>query len=353
MEAKRSSNFELLRILLIITVPAYHFILYSGIIFGLPKANTNFGLALCSGSAIVADYAFMAMSFYFLQQKGKDSQKKRLIAFVSQVIFCLIIKLVIIALTYGFNTENILARQFFFKGSWWYAYAYIVILLIYPALNKIITKLNTGLLSLLFTVLFIYTSYIWLTSKINYFNDIIVFIMVYIFMGILKKNDYKKLLFINNTWSRMLAIYLVGLALTYTVCLYLRWIYLVPFGIEPDQLIESGDMFIRLLTGKYCPLQALMGIAIFLLFRGINIKHSKTINWLAGSVVFVFLLHESLLCILFYNGWFEPGTVGYDDMSVAGFCSYMIPYIIMCFVLGIISRYIYGFMKVLVKGKRE
>ena len=68
---ERQSNFELLRILLMLTIPVYHLMLYNGVFYMDYHKNVAPGLFLSSGGAITADYAFIALTSYFLLE-SKD-----------------------------------------------------------------------------------------------------------------------------------------------------------------------------------------------------------------------------------------------------------------------------------------
>ena len=69
---ERQTNFELLRLLLMLTIPVYHLILYNGVFYMDYHKKEAPGLFLSSGGAITADYEFIALTSYFLLE-FKDS----------------------------------------------------------------------------------------------------------------------------------------------------------------------------------------------------------------------------------------------------------------------------------------
>ena len=78
---ERQSNFELLRILLMLTIPVYHLMLYNGVFYMDYHKNVAPGLFLSSGGAITADYAFIALTSYFLLESKDRPVIRRFLTF--------------------------------------------------------------------------------------------------------------------------------------------------------------------------------------------------------------------------------------------------------------------------------
>ena len=71
MKKVRQSNLECMRIFLMLSVVVYHLVLYNGVLATEFNPKTLIGLLATSGGAIVADYAFICLSAYFLLETKK------------------------------------------------------------------------------------------------------------------------------------------------------------------------------------------------------------------------------------------------------------------------------------------
>lgn len=294
MEKQRQSNYELLRILSIIVILLYHFMLYNGVISLPYNQFTVHGLILCSG-ALAPNYAFMAVSSYFLLESKDTNVLPRFKKNLIQVLVLFIIKMTIVCGILGYSSDVKFYNDFFIKGSWWFIYIYLVILLIYPLLNKIVFHLNInrlGLVCVLFGVWFVING---VTNQVNYLNDFICFVFTYFVVGYLKRKDYKVFGGIKDNKKGLLLLFAVCYLITFTVC------YLAKTS-EYSVLRDYENQIIQHFIGKYSFLQFLMGLAVFLLFKNTNIPYNKWINAIAKNVLYVFLLHETVLAIFWWFG---------------------------------------------------
>jgi len=337
MNKQRQSNFELLRILLMIAVPLYHMIIYAGIIY-MPYGNmTAEALWFCSGSAIVADYAFMAMSsYFFLNSKGKNIISRFLMLGV-QVLVLYALKVFVIRKVLGFPEEDYFVEDFFIKGAWWFIYAYLIILLIHPLLNKIIYQLKDTYLLLICILLGCYFVWNGLRNDVNLFHDLFAFLFTYFVIGYLKRVDFQRYFGMPNKKSVMVTIYLVGTLSTF----FFLWWAKYP-GNMPSDAIASD--IVRCVVGKYSFLQFVMGIAIFLLFRSIKMNSNIIINALAENVFFVFLLHETVMAIYWYFG--KMRTI--DDVlpysNLLELLVWAVIYVGSSFAFAILIRFLYNLL---------
>ena len=93
---ERQSNFELLRILLMLTIPVYHLMLYNGVFYMDYHKNVAPGLFLSSWGAITADYAFIALTSYFLLESKDRPVIRRFLTFGAQVLTLYVIRFIVI-----------------------------------------------------------------------------------------------------------------------------------------------------------------------------------------------------------------------------------------------------------------
>lgn len=320
MGKQRQSNFELLRIIMICIILIYHFILYNGV---LSIPNNPFmvhGLILSSG-AVAPIYSFMALSSYFLLNSKETSISRKFKKnFISTAVL-LVIKLVIICVVLGYSSEVKFYNDFFVKGSWWYIYIYLIILLLHPLFNKLIYTISIRNLTILCTVLGLWFFINSIIGQVNYFNDFICFVFTYFVIGYLKRTDFNRFMGITNKKYNMLIVYFVCYMLTFCVCHYKM----------------SSDVT-HFVIGKYSFQQFIMGIAAFLFFRSLSIPYNQWINKIAENVLYVFLFHETVLAIYWWFGKLRTvdGKLPFENnIEFVGAC---LLFIGSSFVFGIVVR---------------
>ena len=334
MGKQRESNFELLRILLMIAIPLYHLMLYGGM-NNLPFNKLTIpSLLICSGGAIVADYAFMSLSAYFLINGRGRAVISRFFVILFQVIFIYAIKMSILRVGLKITGENALFEAFLVKGSWWFIYVYLIVLLIYPFLNKLISQLKLEYLRLICILLggwFIFNGIVY---NANLLNDFVSFIFVYFVIGYLNRTNYEKYLCFNIKNKNMILIYVIGYLITFVCCLGIKW-----YGSFINN--DFASEIVRNIIGRYSFIQFIMGIAVFLLFKNVSIKRNKWINNLAKNTFYVFLLHETVMAIFWQNNLLKivDDKVPYE--SVFSLIIWCFVYIICSFVFAILVRFIY------------
>lgn len=334
MEKQRQSNFELLRIILMVAIPIYHLMLYGGM-NNLPYNQLTIpSLLLCSGSAIVADYAFMALSTYFLLSSNNKPILSRFLKLAMQVLLIYMLKMFVLRIVLHIDGTNALFEAFLVKGSWWFIYVYLIILLIYPFLNKIIFSYQPSTVLKICVILGLFFVFNGITYNANILNDLLCFVFTYFVIGYLKRTDFQRYFGIKIKKSTMICIYVVGFIITFLLCLYIKW---PANGMDN----EVSNEIVRRLVGKYSFIQFIMGIAIFLLFRMITIKTSKLINDLAKNTFYVFLLHETVMAIYWHNDKLKIVDDIIPYRNVYSLLAWNIVYIISAFIFAFVVRKIY------------
>ena len=218
---ERQSNFELLRILLMLTIPVYHLMLYNGVFYMDYHKNVAPGLFLSSGGAITADYAFIALTSYFLLETKDRPIIRRFLTFGAQVLTLYVIRFAVIRSLWGFDSGNWFVEDYILGGAWWFVAPYMVMLLLYPWLNQWMQKMTIcwhGVLCLGLGICFVANS---ITLRMNFVNDLIAFLFTYVTMGYLRRKDYQR--WILPTKKRWMAgIYLFGFLATFFVSWYVK-----------------------------------------------------------------------------------------------------------------------------------
>lgn len=327
---ERQSNFELLRILLMLTIPVYHLMLYNGVFYMDYHKNVAPGLFLSSGGAITADYAFIALTSYFLLETKDRPIIRRFLTFGAQVLTLYVIRFAVIRSLWGFHSGNWFVEDYILGGAWWFVAPYMVMLLLYPWLNQWMEKMTIcwhGVLCLGLGICFVANS---ITLRMNFVNDLIAFLFTYVTMGYLRKKDYQR--WILPTKKRWMAgIYLFGFLVTFFVSWYVK----MPGVMEND---AAANLIVKHLIGKYAPLQFVMGMSVFFFFRDVQMKQSQMINRLAKSVIFVFLLHETVMGVYWYFGKINGQ---YPYYSVGAFWGWLLIYLLSCLVVGVLAEALY------------
>ena len=327
---ERQTNFELLRLLLMLTIPVYHLMLYNGVFYMDYHKNVAPGLFLSSGGAITADYAFIALTSYFLLETKDRPIIRRFLTFGAQVLTLYVIRFAVIRSLWGFDSGNWFVEDYILGGAWWFVAPYMVMLLLYPWLNQWMEKMSLcwhRVLCLGLGICFVANS---ITLRMNFVNDLIAFLFTYVMMGYLRRKNYQR--WILPTKKRWMAgIYLLGFLVTFFVSWYVK----MP-GVMADD--ATANLVVKHLIGKYAPLQFVMGLAVFFFFRDVQLRQSQIINHLAKSVFFVFLLHETVLGVYWYIGKIDGQ---YPYYSVVAFWGWLLIYLLSCLIVGVSAEALY------------
>lgn len=327
---ERQTNFELLRLLLMLTIPVYHLMLYNGVFYMDYHKNVAPGLFLSSGGAITADYAFIALTSYFLLETKDRPIIRRFLTFGAQVLTLYVIRFAVIRSLWGFHSGNWFVEDYILGGAWWFVAPYMVMLLLYPWFNQWMEKMSLcwhRVLCLGLGICFVANG---ITLRMNYVNDLIAFLFTYVTMGYLRRKDYQR--WILPTKKRWMAgIYLLGFLVTF----FASWYVKVP-GVMADD--AAANLIVKHLIGKYAPLQFVMGMSVFFFFRDVQMKQSQMINRLAKSVFFVFLLHETVMGVYWYFGKINGQ---YPYYSVRAFWGWLLIYLLSCLVVGVLAEALY------------
>lgn len=327
---ERQTNFELLRLLLMLTIPVYHLMLYNGVFYMDYHKNVAPGLFLSSGGAITADYAFITLTSYFLLETKDRPIIRRFLTFGAQVLTLYVIRFAVIRSLWGFDSGNWFVEDYILGGAWWFVAPYMVMLLLYPWLNQWMEKMSLcwhRVLCLGLGICFVANG---ITLRMNFVNDLIAFLFTYVMMGYLRRKNYQR--WILPTKKRWMAgIYLLGFLVTFFVSWYVK----MP-GVMADD--ASANLVVKHLIGKYAPLQFVMGLAVFFFFRDVQLRQSQIINHLAKSVFFVFLLHETVMGVYWYIGKIDGQ---YPYYSVGAFWGWLLIYLLSCLIAGVSAEALY------------
>lgn len=331
MECKRQANIELFRIILMCTIPVYHLMLYNGVLFRDFQGTVLLGLALSVGGAIPADYAFMAISAYFLQKNGTSFQLPRVLRFAALMITMYVIKAGILRGLFGFHNTEYFIDLFLMKGAWWYATGYLLLLCIYPFLNRFLEKASKPVVMCCTIILGmgLFAACIW--NKTNVAADLVAFVFVYFVMGLLKKKEYQSYMGIQVTRRNMIGCVII----CYLILLGIGICTRMPQAIWADSI---GTQILKRIIGRYNLLAAFMGIAAFLAARLVKIPPFRWIYRISASTIYVFLLHDPVMGVFWYFGkcWNNLAEYPYG-----AFLIWTGVYLVTCFGVALVVEQIY------------
>lgn len=329
--SKKSTNFELLRILLTLFIPTYHWLLYNGIFYADNSINNIVAIIPFSGISFSCLYAFIAMSSYFLLKKKTSFQIRKVLDFGALCITLWIFKTLLISNLYSGWRMNYYIDTFFLKGAWWYVYPYVLLMIFYPYLNKFIyscTKKTLYLCTFISGVWFLINEAMNLTI---FLNDCVMFLFIYLLMGCLIQ--YTPGQFINkHKKSILITSYIICVSAIILISIALKW---PNNGLE----LEIENEIFQWVHGRYNILGVISGLALFILFKDIEVPYHKAIHDISKITLFVFLLHETVMSIFWY---FEIKSCEFlSYLPSAEFWGLFFMYVLFCFLFAYLVYRIY------------
>lgn len=280
---ERSSNFELLRIICMLLILAYHYCIH-GNHHSIFKTDitVNQVISIIFGSwGLLGVDCFIFISAYFLIGSERFNTKKLLKLLLQTTFYSTVFAIVLIVSNKAKISSQDMLKSVFspIYNLYWFVTAYCLLYVIYPFLNRIIYGIpakNLGRLLLILTLFIpIYRTYIS-QAPIDAF---LFFIYLYLIMGYLKQTP--------KNWFEVRA--KKGFILT-TLFIILYNIVVSAIGTYFNIPNMQAHAF-RFAT-RYSPLMVLDAIFLFYVFKNLQIKASKIINTLASATLGIYLFHE-------------------------------------------------------------
>lgn len=286
---ERSSNLELLRIISMVMIILAHYAGHGGIIDNADTTSGHvLGLFLKTGGKLGV-VCFVLISTYFLcEQRFK---LRSLIKTVLQTMFYALLILCILLLTgqevgMGAIVKTIVPLQY---SLYWFVTAYAGMYLAQPILKKCaasLTEKNSEVLLITWGVVLTIVPVV--VGNPDFIVNTFVMFCYLFFMG-----HHIKRFGIRYAALKKYAL-LIGL-------LSAVLIPLVTFAMEivlkRVGLFEKASSKIFMLYDLNSPLMILAGTELFLFFEGTKMRTSRFINWFAGGMFGVYLIHD--------NGYFR------------------------------------------------
>jgi surface polysaccharide O-acyltransferase-like enzyme len=282
----RDSKFELLRIFAMLIIILHHYCVHGGVFNNLTIDNITFNSILTKIMSFgkYANHIFILLTGYFMV-KSKANYKKVISLILEMFFYSITISIIF----YGLNIVDFSYKAFIKSlipllwGNWFLVY-YVILYLLIPFINMIIAKIEKKqlrniiiILTFLFIVVPTFTKNAWGFSA----HDI--FILDYLIGAFIRlyseeQENNKKLNF-----KILVVIILVAVMSIITMSF-------VGKILGKNKLLQNCDYFIN---SNYSIISFGLAIYTFLLFKGMKIKNNKFINFIASSVLGIYLIHDN------------------------------------------------------------
>ena len=292
---QRNSNLEILRIISMLFIVSCHFVGtgfqdYNWVISNM----NNYLIYFLDLFGKVGVDIFILISAYFMIN-SKFTLRKLLVlgggVYFYSIILCLI--MLIFVPVMSITPAMILKTIFAISHGYWFINCYIVLMLFSPFLNKFIKGLSKNtLLKLLLLVIIIWSIYPTFTGASLMYGDsfgygyMVWFIVLYFIGAFIRLH-----LDINQFNSKKLfVLFIASIAL-----LYLGSAILGQLGIlfNIGHLI-NGDTIYRFFTRENKFFVLTTSVIFFLIFLKRKEFSNKYINYIAGSALGVYLIHDNV-----------------------------------------------------------
>lgn len=370
----RSSNIELLRIVAMLMIIAYHIILHC---VNVQLVNTTsieklqngwfnvpvffkqlMALEIMMPFGLVGNAIFILISGYFLIDREIDMLKisKKLL---SQLIFAataLVLASAVFIRNFA-NTdisENLFSYiriQYFNKMSWFVGYYFIIMLLAFCFLNKFIAGLDRRkYLGFLFTILTI-SQLSWSGSLLDDLakglRTVVIGVFLYSLGGYIRKyNPFEKVRGYVFFLTIILINVLIGISYHNIVTGKIQAYYYNQnlTTVAPAEFTQSIPKF-----DNYSLVVVILGICIFELFRRINLPSLKILNAIARATFMIYLIHDNGFA---YSIWETQDwiTLLYEDFW--GFMAKLGVWTLGVFATGLVAYYLFVLGALLLKKSK-
>ncbi|MGT2928821.1 acyltransferase [Streptococcus dentasini] len=282
---KRNSSFELLRILSIVMIIFHHFAIHGDFtMVGETESclvRSWYYFIIMGGK--VGVNIFILISAYFLSASQKKLNLSKLVKFWGRVIFY---SLALLALGAIFGSDQV-DIKFVIKSflpitfsMWWFATSYFILYLLHPFINKGLQQLSKTnyqqLLAVLITIFSLVPTFSGTTPD---YTELTWFCTLYCIGGYIRKFG------LLESFSKKILTAFV----TLIVLLNLVGTVILSYLTDKFEIIKGHVIYFY---GENKLPIVLISILLFLIFKKIQLSHSKVINTIASTSFAVYLIHD-------------------------------------------------------------
>lgn len=318
---QRNSQLELLRVLCMIMIVAYHYSVYGFYAEDLVYSPNKSIIELLAIGGETGVNVFVLISGYYMTTSSYSFRKFML--FLGQIWFYTLGALLLFLLAFpelGLVTKEMLSMSLLpiSKGHYWFATSFFVLMLISPFLNIFVRNASClQLLGAIWVLLVIYSILPTFFKIFLTYSTISRFIILYLTAA------YIRLYLSERPMnSRKHALFAIGLFAFAAV----RMVLMNHFGQASGNeiMLENSDNLTHG-AGLYV---YLMGLELFLAFVSAQPRYNKGINRVAGLTFGVYLFHENQLLRSLWQHVFKTAQfIDSPYLPVHALCSIALVYI--------------------------
>lgn len=347
---KRSSNLELLRIVAMLMIIAFH--IYWHCVSGQltdPDSMERMGnglfsvplfykklllLTVFSSFGRAANVIFMTLTGYFMVAKGREI---RLIPIAKKLLleqgYAAVLLLITSLLVFRRNPDScttLTEINLFNSMSWYVGYYFLVMLLARLCLNRYLEKLERKQYRLFLFALLCMTQFKWIIKLLNGVTGNLVILVTGVFLyslgGYIRR--YQPFARV-RTWA------IFGVIAGIYALLFLSTYAGVQDRIQDYYREASTDPFIQYIpnVGDNSIVAILLGLSLFELFRRIKMPCCRRINYLGGATFMIYLFHDNSF---FYSLWDKQDWITLLCMHPIGF--------LLRYGIWTVRTFVYGFI---------
>lgn len=352
MEIKqRRSNLELLRIVAMLMIIAFH--IYWHCVSGQltdPDSMERMGnglfsvplfykklllLTVFSSFGRAGNVVFMTLTGYFMVAKGREI---RLIPIAKKLLleqgYAAVLLLITSLLVFRRNPDScttLTEINLFNSMSWYVGYYFLVMLLARLCLNRYLEKLERKQYRLFLFALLCMTQFKWIIKLLNGVTGNLVILVTGVFLyslgGYIRR--YQPFARV-RTWA------IFGVIAGIYALLFLSTYAGVQDRIQDYYREASTDPFIQYIpnVGDNSIVAILLGLSLFELFRRIKMPCCRGINYLGGATFMIYLFHDNSF---FYSLWDKQDWITLLCMHPMGFLLRYGIWTVRTFVYGLIA----------------
>ena len=283
---KRSSNFELLRIIMMIFIVASHFSSLGKFEFSKETISINrLWIQFMTIGGKIGVNVFVFITGYFLIDSNKFKTTK-LVRMWFQIFTYSIIAFglfVCLLKSADFSTKGLIKSIFpiTFRGGWWFARAYFILYILSPYINRFLHTMSKKEYQRFLIII----SLLWcviptITGQVLESNELLWFMYLYSLIAYFKKYINK----INISGSKCILLAVINMVITFTSAIVFDII-----GIKIRFFADHALFF----YGMQSIFTVVSSLLLFMGFSRINIGYKKYVNIISSATFGVYLLHEN------------------------------------------------------------
>lgn len=352
MEIKqRRSNLELLRIVAMLMIIAFH--IYRHCVSGQltdPDSMERMGnglfsvplfykklllLTVFSSFGRAGNVVFMTLTGYFMVAKGREI---RLVPIAKKLLleqgYAAVLLLLTSLLVFRRNPDScttLTEVNLFNSMSWYVGYYFLVMLLARLCLNRYLEELERKQYRLFLFALLCMTQFKWIIKLLNGVTGNLVILVTGVFLyslgGYIRR--YQPFARV-RTWA------IFGVIAGIYALLFLSTYAGVQDRIQDYYREASTDPFIQYIpnVGDNSIVAILLGVSLFELFRRLRMPCCRVINYLGGATFMIYLFHDNSF---FYSLWDRQDWITLLSEHPMGFLLYYGAWTVRTFVYGFIA----------------